>query len=131
MLFLFLVVVLFFNYAAKVLLFFDMCKFLMQKNVFFVSFFQYRTRKRKNATLKHDKKPRRAIAARRGTHKHNRYISMKPNAKILHINDICKFYLYFCKTNSQKPFCHVASDHTHSQQSYRYLASKRNWLNCA
>ena len=40
MLFLFLVViVLFFNYAAKVLLFFDMCKFLMQKNVFFVSFF--------------------------------------------------------------------------------------------
>ena len=34
-----LVVVLFFIYAAKVLLFFDMCKFLMQKNVFFVSFF--------------------------------------------------------------------------------------------
>ena len=25
--------------AAKVLLFFDMCKFFMQKNVFFVSFF--------------------------------------------------------------------------------------------
>ena len=114
-----LVVVLFFIYAAKVLLFFDMCKFLVQKNAFFVSFFQYHTYKRKNATLKHDKKPRRAIAARRGTHKHNRYISMKPNAKILHINDICKFYLYFCKTNSQKPFCHVASDHTHSQQSYR------------
>ena len=65
------------------------------------------------------KKTRRAIAARRGTHKHNRYISMKPNAKILHINDICKRYLYFCKLNSQKPSCHVASDHTHSAQSYR------------
>ena len=47
---LFLVVVLFFNYAAKVLLFFDMCKFLVQKNVFFASFFQYRTHERKNAT---------------------------------------------------------------------------------
>ena len=70
-----LVVVLFFIYAAKVLLFFDMCKFLVQKNSFFVSFFQYRTHKRKNTTRKHaQKKPRRAIAARRGTHKHNRYI---------------------------------------------------------
>ena len=47
--FVFLVVVLFFNYAAKVLLFFDMCKFLVQKNAFFVSFFQYKTYKRKNA----------------------------------------------------------------------------------
>ena len=61
-----LVVVLFFIYAAKVLLFFDMCKFLVQKNVFFVSFFQYRTHKRKNTTRKHAQKTRRAIAARRG-----------------------------------------------------------------
>ena len=39
MLFLFLVViVLFFNYAAKVLLFFDMCKFLVQKNHFLYHF---------------------------------------------------------------------------------------------
>ena len=51
-----LVVVLFFIYAAKVLLFFDMCKFLVQKNSFFVSFFQYRTHKRKNATRKHAQK---------------------------------------------------------------------------
>ena len=53
-------------YAAKVLFFFDMCKFLVQKNVFFVSFFQYVTHKRKNTTRKHAQKTRRAIAARRG-----------------------------------------------------------------
>ena len=62
-----LVVVLFFVYAAKVLLFFDVCKFLVQKNAFFVSFFQYHTRKRKNATRKHEQKTRRAIYARRVT----------------------------------------------------------------
>ena len=37
-LFRFSLLCLFFVYAAKVLLFFDMCKFLVQKNVFFVSF---------------------------------------------------------------------------------------------
>ena len=64
--FLFLVVVLFFIYAAKVLLFFDMCKFFVQKNAFLYHFSNIGHTKVKMQHANTHKKPRRAIAARRG-----------------------------------------------------------------
>ena len=114
--FLFLVVCCFFLFdAAKVLLFFDMCKFFVQKNAFLYYF----------SNIGHIKGKMKHANTRKKTTPRNRcetwyvirFVSMKNRAKILHINDICKCYPNFCKTNSQKPSCHVASDHTHSAQS--------------
>ena len=54
--------------AAKVLLFFDMCKFLVQKNAFLYHFSNIGHTKGKMQYANTRKKPRRAIAARRGTY---------------------------------------------------------------
>ena len=102
--------------AAKVLLFFDMCKFLVQKNEFLYYFSNIGNTKGKIKHANTHKKNHAAQSLRDVVR--IQFVSMKNRAKILHINDICKCYPNFCKTNSQKPSCHVASDHTHSAQSY-------------
>ena len=103
--------------AAKVLLFFDMCKFLVQKIHFLYHFSNIG---HANGKIKHANTHKKTTPRNRcETWYVIQFVSMKISAKVLHINDICKCYPNFCKTNSQNPSCHVASDHTHSAQSYR------------
>ena len=61
-----LVFFLFFNYDANVLLIFYICKFFVQKNVFLYHFSNIGHANRKMKYENTHKKPRRAIAARRG-----------------------------------------------------------------